>query len=86
MPIAIRLTTVIFRSLNGIIMHTWHHIMVYLVTDAECISEIYSIFFFSHLSILFNCIDNVYRVHSESIQTPLLFTHFVTLLPYSKID
>ena len=25
-------------------------------------------------------------VHSESIQTPSLFPHFVTLQPYSKID
>ena len=25
-------------------------------------------------------------VHSESIQTPFLFAHFVTLQPYSKMD
>jgi hypothetical protein len=28
----------------------------------------------------------LYRVHSESIQPPWLFPHFVTLQPYSKID
>jgi hypothetical protein len=27
-----------------------------------------------------------YTVHSESIQTPWLFPHFVTLQPYSKMD